>query len=69
MFDEKAFRELITQRGVKLKALANAMGIEPPTLYRKIKGQSEFTRFEIQKCCEFCGLREMNDIFFAREVS
>jgi len=69
MFSEKALRDLIAERGVKIKSVAAAMGIEPSTLYRKMKGQLDFTRTEIQRCCEFFGLDEMNDVFFAKEVA
>ena len=69
MFDEIAFRELVKSRGVKLKAVAEAMGIRPSTLYRKMKGQLDFTRNEIQLCCDFFNLDEMNSIFFAKKVS
>lgn len=69
MFDEAAFRELILKRGVKLKAVAAAMGIRPSTLYRKMKGKLDFTRSEIQKCCDFFGVEELNYIFFAKKVS
>lgn len=69
MFDRSAFRKLIADRGVKLKAVANAMGIEPTTLYRKELRGGDFTRSEIQKCCKFFGLDEMNYIFFAKEVA
>ena len=69
MFDEKAFRELVSKRGFKLKADANALGIESSSLYRKMKGQLDFTRSEIQKCCDFFGLEEMNNIFFAKQVT
>lgn len=69
MFDKTGFMELINQRGVKITALANAMGIRTSTLYRKMNGESDFTRAEIQKCCDFFHVREMNEIFFAPEVT
>ena len=69
MFDRKAFERLISERGVKKKALAEALGIRPSTLYRKMCGTLDFTRSEIQKCCEFFKEEELNHIFFAKEVS
>jgi len=69
MFDEILFRNVVKNRGVKLKAIANAMQISAPTLYRKIKGQSDFTRVEIQRCCAFLGMENMNDIFFATKIA
>jgi len=69
MFDYCAFTDYIRKRGVKLKAVAMAMGMSPSTLYRKATGKSDFTRAEIQKCCDFFGVRELNHIFFAEKVS
>lgn len=69
MFDEIAFRKYISDRGVKLKAVAEAMGVAPSTLYRKMKGELDFSRSEIQKCCDFFKVEEMNNIFFAKKVS
>jgi Response regulator containing CheY-like receiver, AAA-type ATPase, and DNA-binding domains len=65
LFDYEAFQKLINKKGVKLNALARFLGISPTTLYRKVTGKSDFTRAEIQKCCEFFGEKEMNCIFFA----
>lgn len=69
MFDRKAFEMLIEQRGVKITALAAAMKMGTSTFYRKLSGESEFTRSEIQRCCEFFGADHLNQIFFAKEVS
>ena len=69
MFDKNGFMAYIARRGVKMTAVARAMGICATTLYRKINGESDFTRAEIQRCCEFFNEREMNDIFFASKVS
>ena len=68
-YNDKAFVKLVEERGVKFKAVAEAMGMAPATLYRKRKGILEFSRTEIQKCCEFFNLPNLNDIFFADKVS
>lgn len=69
MFDKDAFRELIRNRGIKIVALAAAMDMRPSTLYRKMAGKLDFTRSEIQKCCDFFQVDNLNHIFFAKEVS
>ena len=69
MFNYDAFLEYVKRRGVKLKAVAQAMGMSPTTLYRKATGKSDFTRAEIQRCCDFFGVKELNYIFFAQKVS
>lgn len=65
MYNDEAFMALVNERGVKLEAVALAMGIHPATLLRKRKGEAEFTRAEIQACCDFFNLPEMNAVFFA----
>lgn len=69
MYSDKAFCEYVKKRGVKFQAVAEAMGITPSTLYRKRKGQLDFSRTEIQKCCDFFGVKELNRIFFAPDVA
>lgn len=66
MYNDDAFMALVKERGVKLSAVALAMGIDLTTLLRKRKGDSDFSRSEIQACCDFFNLPEMNDVFFAR---
>ena len=65
MFSDEVFCEFIAKRGVKLNAVARAMGISTTTLFRKRTGKSEFTIGEIRKCCECFGVKDMNEIFFA----
>ena len=69
MFDYEAFLSYVEKRGIKIKAVAEALGISRTTLYRKATGLSDFTRAEIQKCCDFFGEKEMNNIFFASKVT
>lgn len=69
MYSDKAFEEYLAKRGVKVKIVAAAMGISVSALYRKRKGMSDFTLGEIRKCCEFFGVKNMNDVFFADEVA
>ena len=66
MFDVAAFRALIEKKGVKYTSLARAMGITKSTLYRKMVGLSDFTRSEIQACCDFLGEEEMNSVFLPK---
>ena len=49
-----------------LKELANELGISQVTLYRKLRGDSDFYRYEIIKIKEILRLstEEINEIFF-----
>ena len=66
MYNDEAFMALVNERGVKLSAVAAAMGMHLTTLRRKRLGEVDFTRSEIQACCDFFNLPEMNAVFFAK---
>ena len=68
LYNDERFAQLVKERGVKWVAVAKYLGISTVTLYRKRKGVSEYTRSEIQKCCEFFGLKNMDYIFYAQEL-
>lgn len=68
MFNKNLFRAKIAENGVTTKKVAQLMGINETTLYRKINGESDFTRNEIQlfkKEFELSG-DEVDSIFFAK---
>lgn len=69
MFDEKKFRAALILRGISLNEVAKSMGINIVTLYRKMSGDSDFYRSEIQKFCELTGIENPSDIFFADELT
>lgn len=71
MFNKTAFFEAINKRGVKVTALAKAMGMSPSTVYKKNDRNGDYTVSEIQACCDFLSLSpdERDQIFFASEVS
>lgn len=69
MFDKKRFRIAVMLKGLSLKQVAQYLGIDISTLYRKINGTSEFTRAEIQQLCELLELDDPKEIFFANELT
>lgn len=69
MFSENKFKAAVISRGKTLKDVANALGISTVTLYRKMNGESDFYRGEMEKCCEFLGVDNLNDVFFAEKVT
>ena len=71
MFNESAFFEAVKKRGVKVTAIARAMGVSPSTIYKKNERNGDYTVPEIQVFCEFLNLtvEERDAIFFAKEVS
>ncbi len=69
MFDKDRFVTVIKDKGLRMQTVAEAMGIDRTTLYRKLNGGPEFTLREIQGCLSFFSVEEVQDIFFAKKVS
>lgn len=69
MFDAEAFWAELKRVKMSVPELANYLGINKTTLYRKISGESDFVRMEIQKCRELFGSEAADKIFFAHEVA
>ena len=67
MTDTKALRERIEEKGLKLKAIAEKLGITPYCLQRKIENENEFKVSEVDKLSVMLGLtlEETRAIFFA----
>ena len=65
MFNEAEFRKIVLNQGLTLEEVAKYLRINPSTLYRKMKGESDFYRFEIQSLCELLHIEKPEKIFFA----
>ncbi|WP_196599809.1 helix-turn-helix domain-containing protein [Pectinatus frisingensis] len=71
MFDRNKFKYIVSIRGYTLKKVADEIGVNPATLYRKMNGVSDFTRSEMQLIRNLLDLsiKEADDIFFARKLA
>ena len=69
MFDEAAFKHLLSIKNKNMSEVAKAMGISKSTLYKKMHGDSDFYISEMKKCCDFLGEKDLDFIFFKEEVS
>jgi predicted transcriptional regulator len=69
MFNEKNFRRAIEDAGLTIKDIADLLGINIVTLYRKINGDSDFYREEIRKVGEVVGSDKILSIFFDTKVA
>lgn len=69
--DVKALRAKMVLRGISVYSLAERIGIESSTLYKKLRGVTEFTQSEISKIANVLGMsrEEILAVFFAEEVS
>lgn len=64
--DANLFKYYVMESGKSLSDVAEAIGVTPATLHRKMSGESDFYRKEMQDIAEFLGLdRDTVDrIFF-----
>ena len=67
MFQKNEFRAALIRRGMTLEDIAKALNIIAPTVSRKINGQGDFFRYEIENIKELLNLtsEEVLKIFFA----
>lgn len=68
MFKKNEFKAILARKEISVGDVAKALGIDPATLSRKISGQSDFYRNEIEKLCQILKLTpdETMQIFFAQ---
>lgn len=64
MFDECAFRDAARRNKLRIKDITELLGCSGTSLYRKLSGETEFTRDEIEKCAAFMSFDEINRVFF-----
>ena len=69
MFDKRKFLAQMTLRDVSKKELAEELGINEATLYRKINNDGYFTRSEINKLIEVLRIENPAEIFFAEKLA
>ncbi len=69
MFDRKRFKAQLILAGVSMKELAEALGIDESTLYRKVSADGSFTREEINKMIDVLKIESPMDIFFTQELA
>lgn len=69
MFNKRKFKAAVIIKGMTLKEVAEKLGINEATLQRKMNGDSDFYRNEIQSLCELLDLEDPKDIFFSDELA
>jgi len=69
--DSNKFKYYVMRKGSTLGRVATELGINPATLSRKLSGESDFSRCEIQKIREYLGLNlaEAEEIFFNQNIA
>ena len=71
MYNERKFKAKLVEAGLTVEKLAEIIGINQATLYRKIAGKSEFTRIEMQVIQKALHLsrEDLCAIFFAEVLA
>jgi len=69
MFNERKFRAQLVLAGITVKELAEKLGINEATLYRKIGSDGRFTRQEINNLIEILDIKNPEEIFFAKDLT
>ena len=69
MFNERKFRAQLVLVGLTMKTLAEEMGIDESTLYRKVSSGGNFTRKEINTMIPILQIDTPMDIFFDQELA
>lgn len=64
MFDKKRFKAQMILAGVTMKDLAEELGVDESTMYRKINLDGNFTREQINKLVQVLKIDTPMDIFF-----
>ena len=67
MFQKNEFKAEIIRKGLTIEAVAKAIGIDSATLHRKMNGNGDFYRNEIEKLINLLDLsgEDVLRIFFA----
>jgi hypothetical protein len=71
MFNSDKLRGKMAEKRCTAEKMANFLGIDPATFYRKITGKTEFTRSEIQGVATLLvlSMQDLEDIFFADKLA
>lgn len=67
MTDSKELRKIINQQGIKIKYLAQKLGLSPYGLSLKIDNKQEFKTSEVSLLCELLNIKSLKkkeEIFF-----
>lgn len=62
--DTNLLKSQIVLKGQNVSGISNILGIIKSALYRKLKGQSEFTRTKIVKLVNLLEIEKAYEIFF-----
>ncbi len=69
MFNKTEFKIASIRAGMTYKQIAEKLGIDESTLYRKINADGAFTRNEISEIIQMLDIKNPMDIFFDEKLA
>lgn len=66
MFNKQKFKAAVALAGKNMKEVASLIGVDVATLYRKMNGESDFFRSEIDILRRELDICDVDSIFFDR---
>ena len=68
MFNRNEFKAQLARQGLNVSTLAENVGLDPATLYRKMNGEVQFTVGDVEEIRDALklGSRDVLSIFFAQ---
>lgn len=69
MFNKREFMAQMARADMTQKELAQKLGIDESTLYRKINDDGRFSRKEMNSIIEILDIKDPSPIFFASELA
>ena len=68
-FDRRRLQAQMVLKGKNGKDVADRLGINEATFYRKMSNDGDFTRNQMGILIEFLDITNINEIFFANNVA
>ncbi len=71
MFDQNKFKYFVIKNGTNLEKTAKAINVTYSTLRRKMTGESDFTREEVQTLRDYLQMSpsDVEEVFFAHKLA
>jgi DNA-binding phage protein len=69
MFDRRKLQAQMVLKGYNVSQVAEMLGINSATMYRKLGNDGDFSRTEINQLIDILDIKDIRGIFFAPSVA
>ena len=69
MFDRRKLQAQMVLKGYNVSQVAEMLGINSATMYRKLSNDGDFSRAEINQLIDILDIKDISGIFFAPSVA